>query len=79
MFFHNITLIIATKLQINNMKAKLVLINLILGFTGISIEEPFWASMVGVWWFILSLLLLKYADGKGWMGEIVKRYNFNEI
>jgi len=61
------------------MKAKLVIINLILSFLGICVVEPFWASIAGAWWFIGSLLLLKYADRKGWMDEITKRYKFYEL
>ena len=61
------------------MKAKLIIINLMLSFTGISVESPFWASMVGVSWFIASLALFNWADWKGLLNEISKRFKLDEI
>ena len=61
------------------MKAKLILINLILSFVGLCVESPFWAAVVGAWWFIGSLALLIWADRKGWMDQIVNRYNLDEL
>jgi hypothetical protein len=64
------------------MKAKLILINWCLSVMGLCIDtehSPLWAVLVVVAWFLLSSLLLKYADKKGWMNEIVKRYKLDEL
>jgi hypothetical protein len=64
------------------MKAKLVIINLCLSFCGLSIDterSPFWAVMLMVAWFAGSAALLNYADRRGWMDEIVKRYQLDEL
>lgn len=64
------------------MKAKIILINWCLSFVGLSIDterSPLWAVLVMVAWFFLSSFLLKYADKKGWMNEIVKRYKLDEL
>jgi hypothetical protein len=64
------------------MKAKLILINWCLSFCGLCIDtdhSPLWAVLIAVGWFFLSSLLLKYADKKGWMNEIVKRYKLDEL
>jgi len=64
------------------MKAKLILFNLILSFLGLSIDtdhSPMWAVILMVIWFSASVLLLKYADRKGWMDEVVKRYKMDEL
>jgi hypothetical protein len=49
------------------MKAKLILINWCLSFTGLCIDtehSPLWAVAIAVAWFALSSLLLKQADKK---------------
>lgn len=64
------------------MKAKLILINWCLSFFGLCIDmehSPLWAVLIAVGWFFISSLLLKYADKKGWMNEIVKRYKLDEL
>jgi hypothetical protein len=64
------------------MKAKLILINWALSFMGLCIDterSPLWAVLLMVAWFAGSSLLLKYADKKGWMNEIVKRYKIDEL
>jgi hypothetical protein len=64
------------------MKAKLILFNWCLSFLGLSIDterSPLWAVLIMVGYFVLSTLLLKYADKKGWMNEIVERYKLNEL
>ena len=64
------------------MKAKLILINWALSFMGLYIDmerSPLWAVMVAVSWFVGSTLLLKYADKRGWMDCIIKRYKLNEL
>ena len=60
------------------MKAKLILINWILSFTGLCIDterSPLWAVLLMVGWFAGSSLLLKYADRRGWMNDIRKQCN----
>lgn len=64
------------------MKAKIILINWCLSFTGLCIDaeqSPLWAVLVAVAWFALSSLLLKHADKKGWLKEIVKHYKLDEL
>jgi hypothetical protein len=49
---------------------------------GLSIDterSPLWAVMLMVAWFAGSSLLLKVADKRGWMNEIVKRYKLDEL
>ena len=61
------------------MKAKLIIINLILSFTGICVESPFWASMVGAGWLIASFALFNWADRKGLLNEISKRFKLDGL
>jgi hypothetical protein len=64
------------------MKAKLILINWCLSFTGLCIDaehSPLRAVLIAVTWFLLSSLLLRYAGKKGWMNEIVKHYKLDEL
>jgi hypothetical protein len=61
------------------MKAKVILINWALSFMGLCVSEPFWAAMVGAWWFIGSAALFVWADRKGLLDEFVKRHNLDEL
>jgi len=64
------------------MKAKLILINWMLSFMGLCIDmehSPLWAVLLMVGWFAGATLLLKYADKRGWMDDIVKRYKLDEL
>jgi len=57
------------------MKAKIIIINWCLSLCGLSIDteySPFWAVFLIVVWFVAATLLLKHADRKGWMNQIVK-------
>lgn len=62
------------------MKSTLILINWGLSFMGLCIDtecSPLWAVLLMVGWFIGSTLLLNYADKKGWMDVIVKRFKMD--
>ena len=51
------------------MKAKLILINMVLSFSALSVDTertPLWAVLLIVAWFLSSALLFKYAYVKGW-------------
>jgi hypothetical protein len=64
------------------MKAKLILINWALSFMGLCIDteaSPFWVVLLCFGWFAGSCFLLKYADKRGWMDKIVKRYKLDEV
>jgi len=65
------------------MKAKLILINWILSFMAACCLDLDRSSMTGILvivaWFAGSSLLLKYADKRGWMDEIVERYKLDEL
>jgi hypothetical protein len=64
------------------MKAKIILVNWCLSFFGLCIDterSPLWAVLLMVAWFVGSSLLLKYADKRGWMNEIIKRYKLDEL
>jgi hypothetical protein len=64
------------------MKAKLIVLNWCLSLCGLSIDtehSPLWAVLIMVGWFMLSTLLLKYADKRGWMNKLVKRYTLDEL
>ncbi|MCL2651146.1 MAG: hypothetical protein FWD60_09020 [Candidatus Azobacteroides sp.] len=59
------------------MKTKLVLINWILSFMGLCIDterSPLWAVLLMFVWFAGSSLLLIYADKRGRLNDIRKRY-----
>jgi hypothetical protein len=65
------------------MKAKLILLNWVLSLCTVGCvaveDSPLWAVLLLLAWFALSSLLLKYADRRGWMTEIVKRYKLDEL
>ena len=64
------------------MKAKLILVNWALSFIGLSIDtehSPLWAVLMMFAWFACSTLLMKYADKKGWLDDIYKRFKMNEL
>jgi hypothetical protein len=54
------------------MRARLILGNWVLGFMGLMVVSPFWATMCGACWFIASCWLLIHADKKGWTKEFWK-------
>jgi hypothetical protein len=54
------------------MKAKLIIVNWLLSFMGLTVVSPFLAAMCGFGWFIVSCVLLNYADRKGYMKEFRK-------
>jgi len=57
------------------MKAKLILINWALSFTGLSVDTErslLWAVLLMFGWFVGASLLLAYADRRGWMNDICK-------
>ena len=63
------------------MKAKLIAINWVLSFMGLCVDteqSPLWAVLLMYGWFAGSSLLLKYADKRGWMNDIVKHYKMDE-
>jgi hypothetical protein len=64
------------------MKAKLIAINWVLSLTGLSIDTetaPLCLVILLVAWFFGSCLLLKYADRRGWMDKIFKRYKLDDL
>lgn len=64
------------------MRAHLILINWLFSLMGLSIDterSPLWAVLLMVTWFATASLLLKYADKKGWMDKIAKRYKLDEL
>ena len=65
------------------MKAKLILINWLLSFLAVCSLDLDRSSMTGILvilaWFAGSSLLLRYADKRGWMDKIIKRFNFYEL
>jgi len=61
------------------MKAKLISINVICSLMSLTTTGPLWLVMICVCWFALSVALLNWADRKGWMDEIMKRYNLDEL
>jgi hypothetical protein len=64
------------------MKAKLIATNWVLSLIGLCIDteqSPLWAVILMFAWFTGSCFLLKYADKRGWMDKIVKRYKLDEL
>lgn len=64
------------------MKGKIIFINWCLGFLGLFIDterSPLWAVAIGLVWFVLSTVLLIYADRKGWMKEFNKQFKIDEL
>jgi hypothetical protein len=63
------------------MKAYLILINWILSFCGLCIDaenSPLWAVLIMAAWFVASCFLLRWADKRGWMKNIVERFKLDE-
>ena len=64
------------------MKAKVILANWLLSFMGLCVDterSAFLAVMVLFGWFCASQLILIYADRRGWMKQIVKRFKLDEL
>lgn len=64
------------------MKAKLILLNFIVSWFGLSIDteySPLWASLLAVIWFLVSGVLFLRATRRGDYREIEKRFKINEL
>jgi len=64
------------------MKVKLILANWMLSLCGLSIDterSPFWAVALMIGWFAGASLLFNYADRKGWLDELNKQFNIDEV
>ena len=64
------------------MRGNIIGINWALSFIGLSVDTDQSASVaVGLMfgWFALSSLLLLYADRRGWMDRVVKRFKMDEL
>lgn len=64
------------------MRAYIILVNWTLSFMGLCIDtdySPLWAVLVAFIWFIVSSLLLIFANKRGWMDKIVKRFKIDEL
>jgi hypothetical protein len=63
------------------MKAKIILINWVISFMGLCVDterSPLWAVLLCVGYFFGSCLLLKYADRKGCMDEIMNKLKLED-
>jgi len=65
------------------MKAIVIVVNWLLSFMAIGSVDMDHSRMEGVLfvlaWFVGSSFLLRVADRRGWMDEIVKRFNLDEL
>lgn len=64
------------------MKAKLILINFIASWFGLSIDtenSPLWACLIAVVWFIVSGMLFLHATRRGYFRDIEKRFKTDEL
>jgi len=64
------------------MKARLILINFIASWFGLSIDteySPLWACLVAVAWFLASGALFLRASRKGYYRKIEKRFKIDEL
>lgn len=64
------------------MKAKLILINFIASWFGLSIDteySPLWACMLAVAWFLASGTLFLRVARRGDYREIEKRFKIDEL
>jgi len=64
------------------MRAYMIIGNWVLSFVGLSVDTertPLWVCLLMVGWFACSTLLLNYADRKGWMDKVVKRFELDEL
>ena len=64
------------------MKVKLILINFIVSWFGLSIDteySPLWACLVAVVWFLVSSILFLRAARRGDFRNIEKRFKINEL
>lgn len=64
------------------MKAKIILVNWGLSLCGLGCVDTersaMWAVMAILGWFVASTLFLRYADRRGWMDKVVRRYKLDE-
>ncbi len=64
------------------MKAKLILVNFIASWIGLSIDteySPLWACLLAVVWFLVSSALFLRASKRGCFKEIEKRFKIDEL
>jgi hypothetical protein len=64
------------------MKAKIILVNFLLSFMGLSIDteySPLWACLLAVAWFIASSILFLRAARRGDFRGIEKRFKIDEL
>lgn len=64
------------------MKAKLILINFIASWFGLSIDteySPLWACLLAVVWFLASGALFLRATRRGDYAEIEKRFKIDKL
>lgn len=64
------------------MKAKLILINFMASWFGLSIDteySPLWVCLIAVSWFLISGLLFLLATRRGDYRKIEKRFKINEL
>ena len=64
------------------MKAYFIVWNWALSFVGLGVDTertPLMLCLVMYGWFIGSTLLLNYADRKGWMDKVLKRFKLDEL
>lgn len=64
------------------MKSKLILINFIASWFGLSIDteySPLWACIVAVIWFLVSGVLFLWASKRGYFRKIEKQLNIDEL
>ncbi|HBX44447.1 MAG TPA: hypothetical protein DEG28_00940 [Porphyromonadaceae bacterium] len=64
------------------MKAKIILVNFMLSFIGLSIDtenSPFWAGLVAIAWFLISGAILIRADRRGAMDNLKRKFKINDL
>lgn len=64
------------------MKAKLILLNFIVSWFGLSIDteySPLWASLIAIIWFLLSGWLFMRVSRRGDFRNIEKQFKIDEL
>ena len=64
------------------MRAYLIIGNWVISFVGLGVDTertPLLVCLLMVVWFAGSTLLLNYADRKGWLDQVMKRFGLDEV
>ena len=62
------------------MRAVLIMVNWLASFMGLCVDTErtaLWICLVLYGWFLGATMMLNYADRRGWMDELMKRFEMD--